>query len=133
MTIKRAGLQWVAAADTLKPTVLGSSKVAVSPGALAGFLVTGIPTSAQVNVEYTFTVTAQDSFGNTVTNYLGTAQFSNAGGTALLPDPYLFTTADLGRRVFKVTFQTTGPGQSVTVVDQANPGDSGTEDGITVS
>jgi hypothetical protein len=85
-----------------------------------------------VNKPYTFTIIAQDSYGNPITNYLGTVQFSITGGTALLPEPYTFTTADKGKHVFKVTFQSMGQNQAVIVEDQSDTGESGTESGINV-
>jgi hypothetical protein len=132
VTLKRSGLQTVTVADVLKPTVKKVANVTVSAGAVTGFLVSGYPLTTVHNVAHTFTVTAQDAFGNTVTGYQGTVQFSSAGGTAILPGPYTFKAIDRGRHVFTATFQTAGAGQSLTATDQANPSITGTEDGITV-
>jgi hypothetical protein len=131
--LNRAGVQLLTVADTLKPTARGTAVVTVTPGALNGFFMGGIPLKALHNVAYTVTVIAQDAYGNTVTGYLGTVQFSNAGGTAVLPSPYRFTTLDRGRHLFRVIFQTLGPNQSVTVEDQNNTSATGSETGITVS
>jgi hypothetical protein len=132
VTLKRAGLQSLTVADTLKATFQGSANVTVSAAAFSQFAVSGIPLNPLVNVAYSFTVIAEDAFGNTVTDYLGTVDFTNAGGTALLPGPYIFMATDKGRHVFKATFQTRGSNQSLTATDQNNPGDTGTESGITV-
>jgi hypothetical protein len=132
VTLNRAGLQSVTVADTLKPTVRGSASVTITPGQLSGFLVSGFPLRATHNVAYSFTVTAQDTYGNTITGYLGTVQFSNTRGTALLPIPYHFTTLDKGRHTFRATLQTIATDQSLTVTDQNNSGDTGTESGIDV-
>jgi hypothetical protein len=133
VTLTAAGAQTLTVADATKATVKGTAAVTITPGTLHGFSLSGIPTSATVNVSYLFTVIAQDTYGNTVTGYLGTVQFSNSGGTATLPGTYPFTSIDKGRHIFKVTFTTTGNNQSLTVADQANSGDSGIEDGITVN
>jgi hypothetical protein len=133
VTLKRAGLQSVTVADTLTPTFKGSASATVSAAALSQFLVTGYPLSVAVNTSHTFTVIAQDAYGNTVTGYLGTVVFSNTGGTAVLPGPYTFKATDLGRHVFSAIFKTAGPGQSLTVTDQSNSSDTGSENGINVS
>jgi FG-GAP-like repeat len=132
VTLKRAGVQTVTVADLLKPTVKKVANVTVSAAAVTQFLISGLPSTVTHDTVRTFTVTALDAYGNKVNNYAGTVQFSNAGGTAILPSPYSFKTADNGRHVFTVTFQTPGAGQSLTVTDQANPLITGTQSGITV-
>jgi hypothetical protein len=132
MTLNRAGIQTLTATDTLKPTVKGSAKVVVNPAAFSKFSVSGIPLTVVVNKPYLVTVVAQDNYGNVITGYLGTVQFSITGGTAMLPGPYTFTAKDKGKHVFKVTFQSTGANQAVIVEDQSDTGDSGTESGINV-
>jgi hypothetical protein len=71
-------------------------------------------------------------YGNTVTGYLGTVGFTNAGGAALLPAPYTFTTLDKGRHVFTAKLLTVATGQSITVTDENFPTITGTESNITV-
>src|SRR5262249_54963319 len=132
-TLKRAGLQSVTVADVLAPTFKGSASTTVTAAAVSQFLVSGYPLSVAVNTAHSFTVIAQDSFGNTVTGYLGTVVFSNTGGTAVLPAPYTFNAGDSGRHVFSAIFKSAGASQSLTVTDQNNPSDTGTENGITVS
>ncbi len=132
VTLNRAGLQSLTVADTTKTTVKGSATVTILPAAFNGFLLSGIPLTATANKAYSFMVVAVDTYGNAVSGYLGTVQFSNAGGTAVLPGPYTFTTKDKGRHVFKATFQTKGSNQSLTVEDASNPDEAGTESGITV-
>jgi hypothetical protein len=130
--LNRAGLQSLTVADTLKVTVKAIANVTVSAAGLSQFLVTGFPRTAVVNTAYTFTVIAADAYGNTVTGYLGTVQFTNSGGTALLPESYAFTSIDRGRHAFKATLQDVGANQSLTVADQANSDDIGTESNILV-
>jgi hypothetical protein len=50
----------------------------------------------------------------------------------VLPGPYTFTAKDKGKHVFAAIFETAGSNQSLTVVDQSNSGDSGTESSIIV-
>ena len=70
------------------------------------------------------TVRAVDAFGNTVTNYAGTAAFTSTDAQATLPAAYTFTPADAGTHTFTVGLHTaTKPGQfwSVGAADAANP------------
>jgi hypothetical protein len=133
VTLKRAGLESVTVADVLTPTFKGSASTTVTAAAVSQFLVTGYPLNVAVNTVHSFTVIAQDSFGNTVTGYLGTVIFSNTGGTAVLPGPYTFKATDSGKHVFTAIFKTAGAGQSLTVTDQNNSSDTGSETGITVT
>ncbi|HKA07005.1 MAG TPA: hypothetical protein VKD71_07080, partial [Gemmataceae bacterium] len=133
VTLKRAGLQTVTVADTVKTTLLKKASVTVSAAAVSGFLVSGYPLTTMHNAAHTFIVTAVDAYGNRVTNYTGTVQFSNAGGTALLPGAYTFKAGDAGRHWFSATFQSVGSGQSLTVTDQNDPLIAGTESGINVT
>jgi len=133
VTLKRAGLQSVTVADVLAPTFKGSASTTVTAAAASQFLVTGYPLSVTVNTAHSFTVVAQDSYGNTVTGYLGTVIFSNTGGTAVLTGPYTFKAGDRGRHVFSAIFKSVGVGQSLIVTDQNNPSNTGSENGITVS
>jgi hypothetical protein len=133
VTLKRSGLRSVTVADTFKATVKGTKSLTVTPAALSQFLVSGYPLTTVHGVVHSFTVTAVDAFGNRVTSYRGTIQFTNANGTAVLPGPYKFTALDAGRHTFKATFQTPGPDQSLTVTDLSDPTITGTEGGITVT
>ena len=58
------GVHWLTAKAT--------AAVKVAAGALSRFLVSGFPATVGANTSHTFTVTAQDAYGNTVTNYAGT-------------------------------------------------------------
>jgi hypothetical protein len=132
VTLERSGLRTVTVADIVKPTVKGTKSLTVLAGAVSQFLLTG-PPAVRANVAYYYAVTAADQFGNRVTGYRGTVQFTNAGGTDLLPSSYTFKAIDAGRHVFKVVFETPGPGQSLTVTDESNTSITGMEDGITVA
>lgn len=120
-TIAVAGGTWKAAVKTT-----------VAAGAASRFDLTGLGETVLANMVRSVTVVAKDAFGNTVTNYLGTVQFSNTGGTALLPAAYTFKALDKGKRVFQVKFQTPGPNQSLTVADTLDTGVAGSVMGITV-
>ena len=90
--------------------------VIVTPAGLKTFVVQGVPTSSFVaGVPGTMTATAQDAYGNTVTNYTGTVHYTSSDPYALLPANYQFQTSDAGSHTFTVTFISTGSSKTVTV------------------
>ncbi len=114
-------------ATTIGASVAGKAIVTVTPGALFGFSIIGLPSSVTSNSTRSFTLIAQDAYGNTITNYEGTVQFSNAGGTAILPSAYTFLPGNKGRHAFTVKFETPGVDQSLTVTDEADSNITGTK------
>jgi hypothetical protein len=120
-------------ATTIGAAISGRATMTVTAGAPATFKIIGIPTAVTANASRSFTVIAQDAYGNTITNYAGTVQFTNSGGNALLPTNYTFVPTDKGKHLFKVTFQSQGANQSLTVMDQGDNNISGTVTGITVA
>ena len=94
-------IQNLAVLATAGPNVQGSSSnVTVSPGALAGLQMTGLPGTATAGQAQTFTVTAVDAYGNTITGYRGTATFLSSDGHAVLQAPPTFTAANQGTHTF---------------------------------
>jgi FG-GAP-like repeat len=135
VTLLKAGARSVSATalgvNWLYPKA--TAPVKVSAGAVSKFLVTGFPATIAANVAHTFTVTAQDAYGNTVTNYAGTIQFASSDSIAVLPAAYTFVPANLGKRTFTARFLTTGSGQSLTVTDASDSDITGSVTGITVT
>ena len=86
---------------------------------VTSFVVTA-PASAMWDATFTFTATAVDPFGTTVTGYNGTAHFSSSDGAATLPADHPFNAADKGSHQFTATLRTTGI-QTLTVSDAAKP------------
>ena len=133
VTLAKAGARSVSATalgvNWLYPKATAAVKVAA--GAVSKFLVTGFPATIGAGVAHTFTVTAQDAFGNTVTNYLGTVQLTSTDGSAVLPGPYTFTALNKGKYTFTAKLLTPGV-QSLTVTDAGDPTVTGSEAGITV-
>jgi hypothetical protein len=125
VSAKALGVNWLYPKST--------APVKVSAGAVSKFLVTGFPATIGANVAHTFTITAQDAFGNTVTNYAGTVQFTSSDAMAVLPAAYTFVPANLGKHTFTARFLTKGSGQSLTVTDAADSGITGSLTGITVT
>jgi hypothetical protein len=79
-------------------------------------LVSGFPSPATAGASGSFTVTVQDSSGNTVPGYRGTIHFSSTDSVASLPADYTFTAADNGVHTFNAVFRTAGS-QSLTATD----------------
>jgi hypothetical protein len=131
-TLKTTGIQSLTASDSQNSAVRGSQtgiRVNTAPSAL---VVAGFPTMPTAGVAGTFTVTAKDRFGNTVTTYTGTVHFTSSDPQAALPDDYAFTAADAGVHTFSATLKTAGT-QSLTATDRTIAGVTGTQSGIAVN
>jgi hypothetical protein len=79
-----------------------------------------------------FTVTAQDSYGNRVSGYRGTVHFKSSDAKAVLPGNYTFTAADGGMHTFSATLKTAGT-QSLTATDTAKGTLTGAQGSIQVN
>jgi N,N-dimethylformamidase beta subunit-like protein len=92
-TLDRAGSQTVSASDTVRPAVTGSFTVTVNPAPanhLAVAQTSGEPATA--GTAFSFTVTAQDPYGNTDPSSSGTVHFTSSdtsGGVKLPADSAL--------------------------------------------
>jgi parallel beta-helix repeat protein len=118
-TLKTAGSQSLTVTDQALSTLNGTEAgITVNPAALSKFAVSGFGSPTVAGTAQSFTVTAQDKFGNTVPTYLGTVTFTSSDHQAVLPAPYTFTAADLGTQTFSATLKTVlGAGQSITATD----------------
>ena len=97
-------------------------------GPATKFLITGAMSTA-VNVAQVYTVKAQDTWSNPVTNYAGTVKITSSDSVAILP-----ANSGLagGTGTFSVTFGTAGS-QSVIATDTVSAGVTSTLSGIVVS
>jgi autotransporter-associated beta strand protein len=115
-TLFKAGSQTILAVDT-RTGIVGSLTVLVTPAPAVGFTIDA-PASASSGSPFDITVTAQDPYGNTDTNYQGTVTFSSSDTDpgVVLPANYTFTAADAGAH----TFTNTGLGETtlITLGDQ---------------
>jgi phospholipase C len=118
VTLKTAGSQKVTATDTVKGSITGFATTSVTAAAASQFKI-GAPSSSTAGNTLTITVTAQDAYGNTVTNYLGTVHFASSDHQAKLPADYTFVTKDNGVHTFtnKVTLKTAGM-ETITATDK---------------
>src|SRR5262249_25156475 len=96
------------------------------------FQVGGFPSPTVAGSAGSFTVTALDQLGETVTGYRGTAHFTSSDAQAVLPADYAFTAADNGVHTFSATLKTAGT-QSITAADPTAAGSAGSQSGIVVT
>ena len=128
VTLETAGSQTIT-----ETSASGSvtSTIMVSPATASKFVISGLST-ATVGTAASFTVTAEDAYGNVATGYTGTVEFTSSDTAATLPGNTPFTSANAGTQTFSVTFGTAGT-QSLTVTDTANASLTATQSGISVS
>lgn len=132
-TLKTAGKQSITATDTVTPSITGTqSGITVSAAATSVLVVKGFPSPIMHGVAGSFTVTAEDAFGNVTTGYRGKVRFSSSDTAAVLPATYAFQASDAGVHVFTATLKTVGT-QSITATDTATASITGMQGGIMVT
>jgi hypothetical protein len=110
-TLKSAGTRAVTATDTVTSSISGSqSGIVVNPAATSQFAVSGFPSPSTAGTAGTFTVTADDAYGNKTSAYTGTVKFTSSDAQAVLPANYTFTSTDAGVHTFTngATLKTAG-------------------------
>jgi hypothetical protein len=132
-TLRTAGTHGLSATDGAAAPITGSQTgIDVVPGPAAALVVAGVPSPLDVAEVASFTVTARDASGNTVTGYAGTVGFGSTDSAATLPAPVTFTSADQGTRtVGGLAFGSPGT-HGLTAQDTATAGVSGSQTGIVV-
>ena len=137
--LKTAGSQTLIAQDTASRIVGVESSIIVSPEAASSLAVAAFPSSTNSGAAHTFTVTAEDLYGNVTTSYSGTVHFTSSDPKATagngLPSDYTFTSGtgnDNGVHTFTATLTTVGS-QSITATDTVNNTITGTQSRITVN
>jgi hypothetical protein len=136
VTLETAGTHSVTATDTVTSTLTGKQTgIVVSPGAVSQLQVVTSVSSVTAGKALSVTITAQDAYGNTVTNYSGTVHFTSTDAQAGLPADYTFVPGtDNGVHKFAaaVALKTAGS-QKVTASDTSNGSVTGTSAAVTVS
>jgi photosystem II stability/assembly factor-like uncharacterized protein len=131
INFRDAGIQAVTVTGAGTPALSATQTgIIVIPAPVVGIALSGLFAFLPSGRAETFTVTAQNVFGDPVDGYLGTVHFSSSDGAALLPPEYTFALEDHGVHTFTVTFMTGGP-QTFTVSDAAH-GFQDMQSGITV-
>jgi hypothetical protein len=129
--LRTAGTQSLTVTDSFNG-ISRTQSVAVTPAAAASFTVGGFPTSTTAGVAHSFTVTANDAFGNVATGYTGTVVFTSSDPIASLPANYIFTAADAGAHTFTAALKRAGA-QFIEAADTLTSSIMGAENGIAVS
>jgi hypothetical protein len=119
-TFFTAGARSITATDTvnsaLKSTQTG---ITVTAAAFAKWALGAYPGSWTAGAAQSFTLTAQDTYGNTVTTYAGTVHFTSTDAQASLPADTTFGVGDAGRHTFSATMIVAGS-HSLTATDTAS-------------
>jgi hypothetical protein len=123
--LKTAGLQTIAATDTVDASLSGGQRIVISPASASTLTMTGL-SNAVAGTGQTAALILYDPYGNVATTYAGTVRFSSSDAQATLPPTYTFTSTDAGAHRFSVTLKTAGS-QSVSVIDSANPSIAGSQ------
>jgi subtilisin-like proprotein convertase family protein len=115
-TLKTAGTQWLATADTINSLLTGTEAGIMVGPAAASRLAVSAPTGVTAGTPFSVIVTARDAYGNTATGYTGTVHFTSTDGQVVLP-----ANSNLlnGTGTFGVTLATAGI-QTLTATDTAN-------------
>ena len=121
VTLKTSGLRTVTASDGSSTGTTGA--IAVSPAATTVLAVTA-PATATAGTPISVTVTAQDTYGNTETGYLGTLSLTSTDPQSAALGSHAFVAGDAGSYVFSATLKTAGS-QTVSAGDGALTGSAG--------
>ena len=114
--------------DTLNSSITGQSTTLVNAASVSHFAVVAGPTAITPNSVVTVTVTAEDSFNNSVPGYSGTVHFSSSDTQATLPANSTLTN---GAGTFSATLRTAG-NQTITATDTVTGTITGTSNTIAV-
>ena len=110
----KAGNQTLTATDTTTGSINGTSNaVSVTAAAATQLIVSGSPSTVTAGNAASFTVTADDTFGNTATGYNGTVHFTSSDTLATLPAN---STLSNGSKIFSVNLKKAGS-QTLTATD----------------
>ena len=129
VTFKTAATESITATDTATAAVTASQTgITVTPAAAANFVVAGASATGAGQGQ-SYTITADDAYGNVATGYTGTVHFTSTDPKAALPAD---STLTKGVGTFNVTFKTAGT-QAITATDSASPSLTGSQTGIVVT
>ncbi|HOY63112.1 MAG TPA: FlgD immunoglobulin-like domain containing protein, partial [bacterium] len=123
-TLNTTGNQTITITDAVAVISETTANIAVAPGALSYFTITGVPAAAVAGTAFAtpandLIVTAYDAQDNVKTDYTGTIAFTSTDGAATLPANYPFLVGDAGTKTFAgsaFTLNTTG-NQTITITD----------------
>ena len=105
-----------------------SGSLTVTPATATHFAISG-PAGGPSGTPESFTLTAEDQFGNVATGYVGTVHFTSSDPGAILPADAALTA---GTGIFSATFSTAGT-FSLTAADAASPGIAATQLNVVIT
>jgi hypothetical protein len=124
-----AGSQTITA--TGPAALTGSQTVNVNAAAASQFGISA-DASAVAGSTVSFTVTAQDAYGNLAADYTGSVHFSSSDAKAILPADYTFSASDAGVASFSGILKTAGA-MTITATDTLAASASGTSNAVQVA
>ncbi|MBI5528600.1 MAG: Ig-like domain-containing protein [Deltaproteobacteria bacterium] len=119
LSIDKAGNSYTLSADAGGMDEVVSATFDISHAEVKSLKLDG-PENVMAGDGFDVTVTAQDDFGNTVTDYTGTVTFDSGDPLAELPADYTFVPGDLGVHIVAGFKLKTAGTQLVDVEDTAN-------------
>ena len=131
MALKTAGTQSITATDTANPTITGTFTANVVAAASSTFVVAGFPTTT-AGASHSFTVTAEDAYGNLTAGYTGTVHFTSTDAKAVLPVDTTFTAVDAGVHTFAASLAT-ADSQTIVATDTVAGTIKGSQAGVVVT
>ncbi len=105
-TLEKVQVTTITATDTTTTSITGTSGgITVSPGVATQYVLSAVPPTVTAGTPTTFTVTAEDTYGNVATGYTGTVKISSTSASVgTLPS----STLTNGVGTFTVTLTTAG-------------------------
>jgi hypothetical protein len=132
VTPRTLGRQTFSVTDTATNVIQGATAVLVTSDVIPTSLVlAGFTSPVRTGAQASFTVTARDANGQTLTGYRGVVHFTSSDPRAQLPNDYTFNATDMGMHTFMATLNTPGT-QSITATDPTF-GISGSQSNIVVA
>jgi hypothetical protein len=129
VVLRTLGQQTITATDVNNPAISGTSPpIDVTPGPAVKFTLSS-PSSATAGQSFTFSLSAEDAYGNTATGYLGTVHFTSSDPHASLPAD---ATLSNGSGTFSATLRTAG-NQTLTATDTTTSSVTATSGPIAVA
>jgi uncharacterized delta-60 repeat protein len=130
-TLKTADTQMITATDIVQGSITGTQRdIVVNPAAARTLTVANYPSATTAGDTHSFTVTAEDFYGNTARGYTGSVRFNSSDWQAHLPDPTQLTN---GFGSCTATLKTAADTQSITATDSITGSITGSQTGIAVS
>jgi hypothetical protein len=123
LVVRRAGTLTVTGTDTANASITGSTSFTITPAA-PDHLAFSVTDALTAGVPFAITVTVQNTYGNTVTGYVGTVHFMLTGAAMAMAD-YTFTAADMGSHTFSPLVLSHAGDYTLTGMDTADPNLSG--------